>query len=454
MPGEQKLTGTEIVSTEQNYMLSATMSYISSFVSSAFSSTYQYLTTPAPFPPKTMNGRLTTKYSDNVAASLSLPERPKLKSKTCKIYQSNSVRPAAISNLFSFFTWQTKPSEKKDEPLPVPPLKKRKICKNDIDMQMIELVAELSAMKHKDPKLVEDIYLKQIDLVEYEIMEHAQRRVDLYFYLLVAVYKQGANIVKSSTNKQHGVGALIRGTEASHDSFFPHIELQYPQTKLSALWSPFVTYWSLSGTHFEDSNNMTTELPAIVNYFDTFIELAVPGQRSRPSKYLNKLLKDLNLVSRGEKTPIDAMNSFLTTMHLFFNDFEKKLDNLDKSSKEEKSETEEIIDDFSFTEKYDGEEKINDDKKLKFPYSMHRAMRKIYELQKTGTLRAQEDDSHCIDHHYICTLLRVPADQILKTKQDPSLLLNYYCPIIQKEIFTTKSIIGEDKKIIKPPKIS
>ena len=82
---------------------------------------------------------------------------------------------------------------------------------------------------------------------------------------------------------------------------------------------------------------------------------------------------------------------------------------------------------------------------------MHRAMRKIWELQKTGTLRAQADDSYSIDHAYLCSLLRVPPDQILKTRQDPSLLLTYYCPIIQREIFTNKSVIGEDRKIIKSP---
>ena len=54
------------------------------------------------------------------------------------------------------------------------------------------------------------------------------------------------------------------------------------------------------------------------------MESANPGQRSVPSQYVKKLLVDLNLVSRGEMTPIDAMNSFLTIIKLFFDDFEKK----------------------------------------------------------------------------------------------------------------------------------
>jgi len=447
---ENKSLGDEpAASAEQTHFAVAMASHIGSFfssaVSSAMSSTYSYFTTPAPFPPKSVNFRTTTNYKDNVVASISLPDRPKIKPKACSVTLPKSK---AAATLFS----------------PAPVLKKRKPGKNDIDFQMIELVKKIKLMgPHKDPKQVEDIYLQQINLLEQEIMEHAQRRVDLYFYLLVAVYKKNGRVVKMWTHKQHGVGGIKdRGTNACHDSFFPHVELQYQQTKISSLWARFVPPDSISGTHFEDSNNMTTELPIIVNEFDTYMESANPGKRSAPSKYVNKMLKDLNLVAKGEKTPVDAMNSFLKTMKLFFSEFEKKLDREEKLEIEEAHDFVEIEDHdepvlleiqeekLESEKKFEDEEITDNDKKLKFPNAMHRAMRKIWELQKTATLRAQSDDTDSIDHTYLCTLLRVPPDQVLKTRQNPSLLLNYYCPIIQKEIFTTKSIIGEDRKIIKP----
>ncbi len=433
MPKKKKLVP-EPETLQQTTLAASAISQVSSIVS--------FLTTPEPFPPKPMSGRLTTPYAANITASIALPERPKSEPTVCKKFNS-LVQPAStFLKVTSFFTWAFTPAPetKKSEPLVVLPIKIREPSEKDMDVRMKKLVLE--TMKQKDPKKMEDIYIQQIDLVEYEIMEHAQRRVDLYFYLLVAVYKLDANVVKVFTQKQHGSGTEEKGTNACHDSFFPNILLQYPQSRLSYLWSAFVTQWNFSGTHFEDANNMTTELPAIVNYFDTHMEFANPGHRSRPSKYVNKLLEDLNHVSRGEKTPIDAMNSFLTTMKLFFATFEKKLDDAEKMENEENSEDEKFENDDKFLDR--------DEKKLKLFNSMHRAMRKIYELQKTGTLRAQEDDSHCIDHHYICSLLRVPPDQILATRQNPSLLLNYYCPIIQKEIFTTKSVIGADRKINKP----
>lgn len=420
------------------------VSTISSMVSSAASFTYAYLTTPAPFPPKPTNGRHITSFEANIVASVALPEQPKPLPKACKKFNTYATHSSfiysALSNTVSFFSWALTAAPKKEAPLLAPPTKIRVPGVNDIDVRMKKLVVELNTMKYKDPIKVEEIYLQQIDLLEYEIMEHAQRRVDLYFYLLVAVYKQNANIVKVFTQKQHGAGTNESGTNACHDSLFPNVLLQYPQTKLSYLWTAFVTPWAFAGTHFEDANNMTTELPAIVNEFDTYMEAANPGQRSVPSKYVKKMLVDLNLVSRGEMTPIDAMNSFLAITKLFFSEFEAKLDGSEMPSKRKRKRD-------------DCEEKVENIDPYKFPHSMHRAMRKIWELQLTGTLRAKADNEDCVDHDYLCSLLRVPPDQVLKTRQDPLLLLNYYCPIIQKEIFTTKSVIGPDRKIIKPLKM-
>jgi len=465
MLNEEKTLGAESPSTEQNNLALAAISYAGSYVTStisyAMTSTYSYLTTPAPFPPKPSNSRLQTQFKDNIVASIALPERPKLKAKSCK---SSVVAPLSTTSMSSsFFSrfYKTSPVEpKKEAIISLLPIKTRKPSKNDVDVKMIALVEKIKSLgKHKDPVEVENIYLEQIDLVKQEIMEHAQRRVDLYFYLLVAVYQQGGRVIKLSTNKQHGVGSLsLRGTNACHDSLFPHVELQYQQSKMSYFWSKIVTPWNLRGTHFEDANNMTMELPEAVNRFDTYLEVANPGSRSGPSKYINKLLKDLNQVSRGEKTPIDAMNSFLKTMLIFFSDFEKKLK---KPDGEEKHDSDEILnmedlsesEEMSLSDSIPESKDVSDDDlgndKFKFPHAMHRLMRKIWELQKMGTLRAQSDDSYCIDHDYLCSLLRVPPSKILETRQNPSLLLTHYCDMIQKEIFANRSVIGEDRKIKK-----
>lgn len=437
MPRKKTLPVPEAKTPEPTTLVST----IGSMISSAASSTYEYLTTPAPFPPKPTNGRLITSFEANIAASIALPERPKPVPTTCKKFNAPAAPPSfiysAMSNVVSFFSWAVTPAApKKEAPLLALPVKIREPQDNDIDVQMKKLVVELNTMKHKDPKKVEDIYLLQINLLEYEIMEHAQRRVDLYFYLLVAVYKQNANIVKVFTQKQHGAGTKEYGTHACHASLFPNVLLQYPQTKLSYFWTAIVTPFAFAGTHFEDANNMTTELLPLANEFDAHLESANPGQKSVPSQYVKKLLIDLNLVSQGKMTPIEAMNSFLITMKLFFDDFEKKLDGTEMPKKRRRKI-------------HDCEEKEENIDPYKFPHSMHRAMRKIWELQLTGTLRAKADNEDCVDHDYLCSLLRVPPDQILNTRKDPLLLLNYYCPIIQKEIFMTKSVIGPDRKIMK-----
>lgn len=401
-----------------------------SYVRSLLSSAYVYLTTPAPpptIPVKPATTRHKTKYEDNVTASIALPERPKIKQKACKVAASNQSAAAAalsttgyvITSVYSLF--QRKPALPPAEAAKEKPAapKPRKPNKEDIDVKMTELVAQFNKLGEqlealpapKDQAQVakimteqEKLLTDQINLVEFEIIEHAQRRVDLYFYLCVAVYQQYAGIEKKSTNKQHGSGTNAHGTNGCHDSLFPHIKLRFPKSTGNVLWSLVANQPSIRGTHFEDANNMTSELPKIVNDFDCYMELATPGQQSRPSKYVSKLLDDLAEVSQGRITPIDAMNRFLKIMQEFFNDFEEK---------HLKGGT------FDFTE----------------------AMRRVWELQYMGTLRAKSDESNAVDHFYLCTLLRVRPEHVQGTIQDPSSLLRYYMPIIQKEIFSTPSSV-------------
>src|SRR5438046_8444716 len=116
MLDEEKPLGPEPVAIPQPNLAVTAISYVGSFFSSAISSTYHYLTTPAPYPPKITNSRITTHYKDNVVASIALPERPKQKPKPCSVLSSNVT------------------SQKTRAPLPVliPPVKIRKPGKNDI----------------------------------------------------------------------------------------------------------------------------------------------------------------------------------------------------------------------------------------------------------------------------------------------------------------------------------
>jgi hypothetical protein len=136
--------------------------------------------------------------------------------------------------------------------------------------------------------------------------------------------------------------------------------------------------------------------------------LSNPGHQSGPSKYVKSCLDDLNLASQGKITPIDGMNRFLKNMKAFFNDFDQK--HLQGTT-------------------------------FEFP----KVMRQIWELQYVATLRAQAFESDTVDIQYVCSLLRIPPNQITSYTQDPSALLKQ-CSVIQKEIFNTPSLVGQNKQ--------
>jgi len=386
-------------------------------VESLLSSVYAFMMTPRQTPVLMIKGpksRTKTKYSDNVTAAITLPDTVKTKPKPCRnqtavITANYSLTSSIFNSIYSLFS-KPLPSIKQEQPENPQSTKQSKKSSGEVvDKKIIELVSEMKKAQEKnDNSVAESLLLEQINLVEYEIMEHAERRVDLYFYLLVAVYQQGALIEKKSTNKQHGSGTNARGTNACHDSLFPHVKLNFPKTTGNIAWSLLFSFPAIRGKHFEDSNNMTTELPSIVNDFDTYLELATPGRQSGPSKYLKKLLMDLNLVSQGQITPIDAMNRFFKVIKEFFNEFDEK---------HLKNKT------FEFSD----------------------AMKRVWELQYTGTLRAQAEESDTIDMKYVCLLLRIPSHDIPKALKNPTSLLTYYCPIIQKEILNTPSVLIQSK---------
>lgn len=378
-----------------------------------------------PETPKTKTkGRVKTKYEDNVTAALSLSTEPKSEVKPCVVKKveieekpsSLQLLASTIYNLFSHH--KDKPPEKKQDNIidtQIDTQSKKKKKTPSVMQAMIKLVSEFKELEDpegKDKTEAENILLKQVDLVEQEIIEHAQRRVDLYFYLLVAVYKQNAVIEKKSTNKQHGVGTNQHGSQAAHDSLFPNVKMKYPNSIGNLVWSLFTTLPSIKGTHFEDSNNMTVELPQWVNKFDTYLELRTPGRPSAPSSYVNECLTDLNLASFGKITPIEGMNRFLKNIKNFFKEFNEKY----------------LIED---EDKIVIKKTVAKNKKCKEIEIYPRLMKRIWELQYMGTLRAQAFDSQKVDIEYLCSLLRASyGEKIIK---DPNKLLSN-CMAVQKEI--------------------
>lgn len=136
-------------------------------------------------------------------------------------------------------------------------------------------------------------------LSKKNIIEHAARRVDLFFYTLVAYYQTGLNPVRGKTYWQHGVGrnSLKKSiTQACHSSFFGSFQD-----------GTFVCRDGLlSNTHFLQSLNATMELPWFVNKLDDEFE--------NTAKCRESSIQILQRVSKGKINPVQGLEAFLSLM--------------------------------------------------------------------------------------------------------------------------------------------
>ena len=136
------------------------------------------------------------------------------------------------------------------------------------------------------------------------ITEHAQRRVDLFFYTLIAYYKTRLTVQIDETKLQHGVGT--KQTAACHSAILPSLwDTQSANRRTSIL----------DGTHFLQSMNSTVELHQSVNYFETHY---LEGKKAQ-NKMRSKSLDILNRVSQSTITPVEGMLEFLTALNAHFN---------------------------------------------------------------------------------------------------------------------------------------
>ena len=141
------------------------------------------------------------------------------------------------------------------------------------------------------------------------IVEHAARRVDLFFYTLVAYYNSQLAPVRARTFLQHGKGRNSfhekNVTQACHSSFFG----AFTDSNLEG-------DSILSNTHFLNSLNATIELPVFVNKLDDELENVCLCRE--------KGLRILQNVAKGKEDPIDGVSHFLQMMNKSFSDIESK----------------------------------------------------------------------------------------------------------------------------------
>ena len=143
---------------------------------------------------------------------------------------------------------------------------------------------------------------------------HASRRIDLFFYLLIAYYNTKLIINIEETHIQHGEGKKKqKHSAACHSAILTSLWDTLHQSPAGSTASVKSYQTSiLNDTHFENSLNSTVELDESVNYFDTnYIE----GRSQTNLKMRAKAIDILNKVSLGQLDPIEGTNRFLDEMH-------------------------------------------------------------------------------------------------------------------------------------------
>lgn len=294
-----------------------------------------------------------------------------------------------------------------------------------------ELIAALSQTfkRAKDHHQKEAVLLAQIELLEYQIKEHAARRIDLIFYLMMAMYDREVVAEKIHTNKQHGEGTKKMGLEGCHSCLFPSVRLYKPSNGfLSDLATSAYdritsnTFEDIMTRHLGESFNMTAEMISLVNDFDQFVEgHSIQGQ------VVKSILEICNKVSDKKLDPMEGMSDVLAVFRDFFQRFEEEHLSSKPSPKSK--------------EKKPKDPKVKRDKEIKFK----QAMRKIMEYEAVGTFDAANAAGK-IDPDYIYLLLRLRPEEIAKVKQDPSELKKYYLRM-RKEIYEHASTVNNPNPV-------
>lgn len=135
------------------------------------------------------------------------------------------------------------------------------------------------------------------------IMDHAHRRVDLFFHLLILVYDRKISINLVDTVLQHGRGSNDDKTQACHSAILHSFD--------------FFGYFLLDyENYFVNALGATVRLHKLVNNFDRGME-----DSCRPAA-----LDIVRQVSQGNLTPIDGLQQFLWILEDYFNRYVPKAD--------------------------------------------------------------------------------------------------------------------------------
>ena len=172
------------------------------------------------------------------------------------------------------------------------------------------------------------------------VSDHAYRRVQIFYYQLLAYYKEGCDIERASTNLQHGVSSC-ENCQAAHSAILPHVTDNFQDILVESLMEEGLTDLNTSylealqidcqaleilledgdeegvydflekdhelltsSTYLYHLMNSTVTLPKEVNMYDSLLE-----------KHLRPFALDLlNQVSKEELHPYKALEKFTKAM--------------------------------------------------------------------------------------------------------------------------------------------
>lgn len=367
------------------------------------------LTTLTPQPTPTQptvpkKKRLQTPFLANVTASLALAKK-NMEADT-QVSLLTSLTTSAVTSVRNMLY---KPAPSSVGVIVIP----------DINKQMEDLEAQ--AQKMEDP---DDMILQKVELARAQIIEHAARRVDVFFYLLLAVKGKFVTVTKDSTVKQHGKGSEKKGTQACHSSLFPNIKLTpIPAPEVKPYW-PFSLFSenksstpapiSITGTYLEEVLNMTVELPSIVNGFDGHLE-----GRFQSTVYIRECIDIINRVSKNEIDPIKGINEFLKTMNAFFTHME-----------------------YDYIKKPE----YGCIKKESQP-DLPKSLKKVLEYEIAGTFHAANKETLTITDQYIYLMLRLNRVETIKSMMYSGALEAGYKKI-QDEIYSSKNVVVDSSRVV------
>lgn len=196
------------------------------------------------------------------------------------------------------------------------PVSSKKIKRKRFNFQENHTAALSLSVSNEELELGKNDPRILLDEAKDNIIEHAIRRVELFFYTLIAYYNKKYHIDRGHTFLQFGkgrnsqTGASI--TQGCHSSFFGSFIDNSMESEEEHSSTP---HSILSHTHLLHSLNATMELPAFVNKLDDELENSCQCRVNG--------LHIIQEVSSGELDPIEGMRKFFLMMEKAFSDLEK-----------------------------------------------------------------------------------------------------------------------------------